>query len=154
MSFSIDLSNVRDFVNLSAFPDGWYAARVLEGKTELDDDANPRLQFAFEIFSEAHGSATINQRITQKQDFIMLPLWLSVNDMTKEEFAELDEEARKNVTVDPQSLENAELLVHLGERKGNKPRDDGSYPVYKNIVSPFFAPMSRWSELSDAGLIQ
>lgn len=154
MSFSIDLSNVREFVNLRAFPNGWYAARIAEGKTELDDDANPRLQFTFEIFSEAHGNATINQRITQKQDFIMLPLWLAVNDMTREEFDAMDEEARKDVRVDPDSLVDGEILLHLGERKGNEPKPDGTYPIYKNITSPFFAPMSRWSELSDAGLIQ
>jgi len=118
---------------------------VVEGKTGLDDNADPRLEFSFEIFSEKHGSATISQRITQKQDFIMLPLWLSVNDMT---------EARKNVRVDPESLVDGEILLHLGERKGNKPKPDGSYPVYKNIVSPFFAPISWWSELNDAGLIQ
>lgn len=152
--FIIDLSNVREFSNLSAFPNGWYAARVVKGETGLDDDANPRLEFTFEIFSEQHGSATISQRITQKQDFIMLPLWLAVNDMTREEFDAMDEEARKNVRVDPDSLVDGEILLHLGERKGNKPKPDGTYPIYKNITSPFFAPISRWSELNDAGLIQ
>ena len=154
MSFLIDLSNVRQFSNLSAFPNGWYAARIIEGKTDLDDNADPRLEFVFEIFSEAHGSATISQRITQRQDFIMLPLWLAVNDMSLDEFNAMDEKDRKNVAVDPSALVDSEILVSLGERKGNKPKEDGTYPIYKNIVNPFFAPMSRWSELNDAGLIQ
>lgn len=152
--FVIDLSNVRQFSNLRAFPDGWYTAQIVEGVVDTDQNGDLMTEFAFEIFSDEHGSATIKQKINKNQAFIMLPLWLAVNDMERAEFDALSDDARSNVRVDPERLVGSDLLVCLGTRQGRTPRPDGTLPEYKNIVSPFFMPSSRWSELNDAGQIR
>lgn len=147
--FVIDLSNVRDF-SIATFPNGWYAARVLDSKLGLSQKSDSQLELKFELLSEEHGTAIVNQNITVNMAFMMKPFWIAVNDLTPEEFA-ADPNARIS---DPKRFVDSELLVFLGEKKSNQLDDEGNPKVFKNIVDPFFAPLSRFEELAAKGLVR
>lgn len=149
--FRVDLSNVKTFSNIRNFPDGIYSATIIDAKEGLTSKADPQLELEFELFSETHGTATINQNISVNMGFMLVPFWVALNDLTPEEFAANPTMEVKN----PEALKGTELLVAIGDKKNDRYLDDQGNPrVFKNIVDPFFLPLSRYSELSDAGMIQ
>lgn len=149
-AFEVDLSNVKTTSFLSNFEDGWYYARVTEGKIGLSQKSDPQLELTFELMSDKQGAASIKQNITVNMGFLLKPFYIAIEDLSQEEF-EADPVLR---VKDPSAYEGRELLVHIGRKKGNKVDDEGNPRYFKNITEPFFLPLSRYDELNDAGKIK
>lgn len=148
--FVVDLSGVKDFVDISSWPNGYYAARVTSAKHGFSQKMDPQLELEFEFFSEDLGSAAIKQNITVNMGFMLKPFWIAVNDLTPEEFL-----ANPNANLEnPEKFIGSELIIHIANKKSNKPDDNGNDRYFKNITQPFFLPLTRYEELSKEGLMK
>lgn len=127
----------------SDFPNGWYEATIkkVESKVAVSS-GNPYLAIELELFSPIHGTGSITDRLpTVNGGFKARPFWKALNDMDENDLAQINQVDAGS----PADWVNAQVLVCLGEKPGTD--KNGVERMYKQLVHPFYAPLSRAGEL-------
>lgn len=134
MSMVFDFNDVS--VGIKNFPNGPTEAIVKMAKSDVSQTGNPVLRLEFEIYHPEYGTAILKDNISPKFKSKALAFWAAVNDMTLEELIGTE------VDVDPKGLKGAQLILQLGEKVS-----DFNGKTYKEVVDPFFFPLSRAADL-------
>ena len=139
---SVNLANVE--TRADGFPDGVYSARVLDANLDVSKaSGNPMIVLQLEIYHPQLGTATLRDWLVPTFASKVKSFYQAVNNFTAQELA--DDLARDSEPeIDPDQLKGAEVLVQIGEKASQQ---DPS-KMFKNVVAPFYFPLSRMDLLA------
>jgi len=139
---SVNLADVKTYA--SEFPNGTYSARILKADLEVSQNTgNPMIVLELEIYHPKLGSATMRDWLVPAFARKMKAFYQAINNFDAQELA--DSIARDaEPEINPSELVGAEVIVQVGE--GTSKTDPTK--VYKNIVAPFYFPITRMDLLN------
>lgn len=138
-TFVVDVSQVE--ANLRSFPDGPVEATVKKVTPDVSKKGGTMLSLELEIYHPSVGSATIKDWLPASFPAKVKAFWMAVNDMTEEEIAN-----DPLLKIEPEGLIDATLILQIGDQEN---KGDGK--VYKQVVAPWYYPISRHDLLSTDG---
>lgn len=139
---SVNLANVE--TSAEGFPNGVYSARIMKAELEISKTSgNPMIVVQLEIYHPQLGTASIRDWLVASFPSKMKSFYQAVNNFNAQQLA--DDLARNSEPeIDPDELIGAEMLVQIGE----KPSQMDPNRMFKNVVAPFYFPISRMDLLA------
>jgi len=139
---SVNLANVEN--RADGFPDGVYSARVKDAKLDVSTNTgNPMIVLQLEIFHPTLGTASIRDWLVASFASKVKAFYQAVNNFSAQELA--DDIARDSEPeLNPTEMIGAEVLVQIGDR----PSKADPTKIFKNVVAPFYFPISRMDLLT------
>lgn len=136
-SFTVNIKDIKEFA--SNWPNGPYLAKVLEATVDVAKTPphNPVIRLKLELYDPVLGTCLLNHNLASAFAAQVRSFYMAYHDLTLEEMAGVEE-----IELEASDLVGAQFIVQLGEKKS---KTDGN--TYKQIVSPWFYPVSRHEDL-------
>lgn len=140
MTFVVDISNVPQ--PIGEFPNGPVEATIAEAKLDVvEANGNPIIRLIWDIYHPDVGVGRLFDSLPSAFPAKAKAFWQALNDFTSEEMME-----QANIELNAPELVGAQMIVHLGEKEAKQGKHKGE--LFKQVVSPFYYPISRLDVLS------